>query len=131
MNPNSWLLHGNLGDALLEQGQLDEAIAELRETIRLNPEADDHYNLARALVQTGEAEEAIEHFKKAAALPTHHYLIESYHKLAELYFRLGRRDDALAMAEKVLSIAEQGGITDLARDTQNWITQVRQLPPAR
>ena len=43
-------MHNNLGDALKDSGQLDEAVAAFREAIRLKPEyADAHSNLILAL----------------------------------------------------------------------------------
>ncbi len=48
------MAHHNLGNALNDQGKLDEAIAEYREAIRLKPDdAEAHFNLGNALATRG------------------------------------------------------------------------------
>jgi tetratricopeptide (TPR) repeat protein len=49
------LAHNNLGNSLLDQGKLDEAIGEYRAALRIDPGwAQVHYNLAEALRQQGD-----------------------------------------------------------------------------
>src|SRR5262249_30073401 len=58
-----------LGNALVNKGRLDEAIAECREAIRLKedyPEA--HYTLGNALNRKGRLDEAIAAFREAIRL---------------------------------------------------------------
>jgi Flp pilus assembly protein TadD len=61
--------HKGLGQALLGKGQLDEAIAEYREAVRLN-ERDPlaHYDLAVALCTKGDVGAAIAEYHEAIRL---------------------------------------------------------------
>jgi Flp pilus assembly protein TadD len=53
----------NLGQALSEQGRLNEAMIHFREALRLSPNyAEAHNNLGSALAQQGKLELAIPHF---------------------------------------------------------------------
>ena len=59
----------NLGYVLREQGKLDEAIAEYRTAIRLQPDdADAHTNLGIALRKQGKLDEAIAEYRAAIRL---------------------------------------------------------------
>jgi tetratricopeptide (TPR) repeat protein len=61
--------HNELGFALVEEGQLDEAIAEFRKSIELQPDfTDAHYNLGLALRHAGQEEEAQRHLDEAQRL---------------------------------------------------------------
>ncbi len=47
---NNYIAHNNLGNALLKKGQIDEAISQYQEAIRMKPNyAEAHYNLGGAL----------------------------------------------------------------------------------
>jgi hypothetical protein len=62
MKPGSADAYSNLGAALLGQGQLPEAIAQLREAVRLGPRlVEARSNLATALRQEGHWEESLVH----------------------------------------------------------------------
>lgn len=61
--------HNGLGVALKNQGKLEEAEAQYRQALALNPGfADAHNNLAVALEARGQADQALQHFREAAAL---------------------------------------------------------------
>ena len=61
--------HFNRGNALQEQGKLEEAIAAYRAAIRLQPDyADAHDNLGIALEDRGKLEEAVAAFREAIRL---------------------------------------------------------------
>ena len=58
--------HGNLGNALLEEGKIDEAILHYKEALKLAPDySEANINLANALSKKGEIGQAIIHYKKA------------------------------------------------------------------
>src|SRR5207253_4521569 len=67
-NPGCWMAHNNLGIALFEKGQLDEAIVHYRTTLQMQPNFwDADYNLGSALLGKGEVDEAILYCDKAVA----------------------------------------------------------------
>src|SRR5204863_5731831 len=67
-NPGCWMAHNNLGIALFEKGQLDEAIGPYRATLQMQPNFwDADYNLGSALLGKGEVDEAILYCDKAVA----------------------------------------------------------------
>ena len=66
MNPKHIFAANNLGNALLEQGRLDEAIVQYRIAVRNNPaQALAYRHLAYALSQKGRTEEAISLYGQA------------------------------------------------------------------
>ena len=61
--------HNQLGIALAKRGKIEDAIAEYREALRLDPEfAEAHRNLGTSLLQQEKAGEAAEHFERFLAL---------------------------------------------------------------
>jgi tetratricopeptide (TPR) repeat protein len=69
--PNDAKAHLDRGIALYQKGDLDGAIAEYREAIRLKPVlADAHYNFGLALEAKGEKQAALEEYRKASELDT-------------------------------------------------------------
>jgi tetratricopeptide (TPR) repeat protein len=64
--------HNNLGGALFETGQLQEAIEQYEQVLRLKPDFPEaHNNLGTILIRAGQPRGAIEHFKQAyCSIPT-------------------------------------------------------------
>jgi len=61
--------HSIIGNALKDQGLLDEAVAAFRQAIKFQPGfAEAHNNLGSALTDSGKPEEAITAFAAAIAL---------------------------------------------------------------
>jgi len=73
------------GDALLKKGDVDGAIAEYREAIRLKPDfADAHYNLGLALYRKGQRQAAVAECRKASELdPKNQEFRATYQRLAK------------------------------------------------
>jgi tetratricopeptide (TPR) repeat protein len=66
---NNALAHNNLGIALFDKGQTDEAMGHFQEAIRLNPDyAEAHYNLGVARARKNQIDEAISQFQEALRL---------------------------------------------------------------
>ena len=64
--PGFAAVHNNLGDALVAERKIEEAISHYKMAIKIKPDyAAAHYNLGIALVAEGKIEEAISHLKMA------------------------------------------------------------------
>ena len=69
INPDSHDAYSNMGNALKEQGNLEEAIEAYNKAIKLKPDyADAYYNLGNALKEQGKSEKAIEAYSNAIKL---------------------------------------------------------------
>ena len=64
--PNNPRAHGGLGEALVQLGELQEAIRHYEQALRIRPEyAETHINLGAALEKSGHTQEAIAHYEQA------------------------------------------------------------------
>ncbi len=69
LTTGNWNMHYNLAVAYHKQSRIDDAIAEYRKALRINPDdALSHNNLAMDLSARGRAEEAQFHFREAQRL---------------------------------------------------------------
>jgi protein O-mannosyl-transferase len=65
-NPGCWMAYNNLGVVQFEKGNIDSAIEEYQQSLRLHPEYPEaHYNLGSALLQKGDADKAIRECEEA------------------------------------------------------------------
>src|SRR5439155_686755 len=65
-NPGCWMAEYNLGLALKNQGQLDQAIAHYCRAINIWPDyVEAHYNLGGAYIEKGEIDEALAEYRRA------------------------------------------------------------------
>jgi tetratricopeptide (TPR) repeat protein len=102
-NPDSWVAQDNLGSALFEQGQLDEALAHDERAVELEPEsATAHYNLGGALREKGKLDESVAQFEKALELQPNYSM--AHYNLAEILGREGRVNEAIGHFERALEI---------------------------
>jgi protein O-mannosyl-transferase len=102
-NPACWMAHYNLGIALHDHGETDQAITHYRQAIKLRPRyAEAHYNLGRILAEKGEFNDAINHYE--AALTINPADPEAHNNLGATLFQAGRVDDAIAHYEKALAV---------------------------
>jgi tetratricopeptide (TPR) repeat protein len=98
---DNWAARSNLGMALSEQGRMEEAIAQYREALRINPpDADAHTNLGIALAHQGRTGEAMAQYRAALQLAPHYP--EAHYDLGLLLRRQGRTDDAIAQYREAL-----------------------------
>ena len=102
-------MHNNLGIALMGQGKIDEAIAEFRTAVQLEPEsAKSHRNLADALASARQYDEAIDQFRRAARLdPTG----AAHYDLGSLFLELDRTEEAIAEFRASLKLAPDSAQT--------------------
>jgi hypothetical protein len=101
--PSVWLPHYNLGNAYRRAGRLDEAIAQYRESIRLQPDFDwSHNNLGISLVQNPDRlPDAITEYR--AALRLRPDFAEAHNNLANALSRTGHADAAIAEYKAALA----------------------------
>jgi tetratricopeptide (TPR) repeat protein len=102
-NPGCWMAHYNLGIALNDRGNTDEAITHYQQAIELRPRyAEAHYNLGRLLAQKGQLDDAVTHYEKA--LEINPADAEALNNLGVTLFGIGRVDDAIAHYQDALKI---------------------------
>jgi len=125
-NPNAWIAHFNLGDILVRQGRLDEAVAEYREHLRLMPSSEEgHGNLANVLLLQGRLDDAIVEY--GTLLQIDPDSAEGNGDLSAALLRQGRVDDAIAHAQKAVELARY---TDDSGQGHNDATMLRILAQA-
>ncbi len=102
-NPGCWMAHYNLGIALNNRGERDEAITHYQQAIMLRPNyAEAHYNLGRLLAEKGHLDDAVMHYKKA--LEINPADAEAWNNLGVTLFGMGRVDDAIGHYQTALKI---------------------------
>lgn len=92
-NPDCWMAHFNLGNALVQAGRSQDAVVQFAETVKLRPEcAEAHNNLGKCLAASGERASAIHEFEATVALlPVN---AGAHYNLAGLQFESGRFSEA-------------------------------------
>lgn len=108
------LAHYNLGLALMEKGELVEAVKELHKAVQLRP------NFSRALDKYGVAlfrlnriQEAVKQFKQAIEIESSY--IEPYLNLGLAYMKQGKKVEAIEQFKKVLENATDEELQATAR----------------
>ena len=116
------MAHFELGLALGEQGQLDEAIAACRRTIELKPDhADAHFSLGNFLAQTGRLAEAEAAYREAIALRPDH--AESHCNLGFVLSKQGKLAQALISLERGHELGSQR--KDWHYRSAEWVRECR------
>ena len=102
-NPLAWLAHNNLGSALFEQGQTDEAISHFQRALEIEPGfAKAHYNLAGILRDRGQVDEAAVHFQRALEIQPEYSM--AHYNLGEIFRQKGRLDEAIVHFRRAVQI---------------------------
>ena len=95
--------YNNMGNALKDQGMLDEAIEEYNKALSLNPDyAEAYYNMGVAFIGQGKLDEAIEAYNKALAIKPDY--AEAYNNVGVALRDQGRLDGAMEAYSKALSL---------------------------
>jgi tetratricopeptide (TPR) repeat protein len=102
-NPDCWMAHNNLGDALFQMGRMAEAIDNYQEVVRLKPEfAAAHYYLGNALARTGRPTEAIAQYEQALRIKPGY--VKARNDLGAALVDAGRLPEAIDQYEQALRI---------------------------
>ena len=102
-NPACWIAYNNLGVALLEKGQADEAIAQYQEALEIKPDyADAHSNLGSVFLQKGQVDEAVSHYQKALEIEPN--FAGAHSNLGSALLQKGQVDEAIAHYQKALEL---------------------------
>ena len=89
-----YIAHDSLGYALLQKGQIDDAVSEYRKALEIKPDyADSHNNLGNVLLQQGKISEAVEHYNRALKIDPN--FPEPHNNLGNVYFKQNRVDEAI------------------------------------
>jgi tetratricopeptide (TPR) repeat protein len=108
-SPASALVRNNLGRALAAQGRADEAIAEYREGLRIDPRhAATLSKLGNALADQGRFEEAAREYAKALEVDPRDHKTHNNH--ARVLLRLGRVEDGVRELEAAARLRPDYGI---------------------
>ncbi len=102
-NPDSALVHNNLGVRLFDAGQRQEGIEQYQAALQLNPDDDLAYvNLGNALSATGHLSEAIDDYRKALSLKPDSP--EAHSNLGRALDASGKRQEAIAEYQTALKL---------------------------
>lgn len=97
------------GQMLVRLGRNDEAVAEFRRAIELQPyHFDPHYHLAKILHKRGQIDEAIAEYRQTLRYRPGYPTV--YNPLAELLQKRGRIDEAIAVCVEGTSANPQDAI---------------------
>ena len=92
---DNYLVQTNLGEAFLEQGDVDGAIPHLEEALRLNPRSYlAHYNRGLSYHFGGKPAEAIRHYQEALRLNPNH--IPAHLNLGNALLQQGKAGEAVS-----------------------------------
>lgn len=106
--------HNIYGVILAREGKLDEAVAELQQAVTLAPgSAECRFNLGRALAASSRFADALPQFEAAAKI-TGYREASILQMLAAMHSETGNYQQAVAIAQQALDLAEQQQNTDLA-----------------
>jgi tetratricopeptide (TPR) repeat protein len=111
-NPACWMAYNNLGNALAGHGQVDEAIAQYRQALKIRPDyVEAHNNLGLALAGRGQVDEAIVHYRKALELKPDYQ--DAHNNLGLALAGRGQVDEAIAQYRKALEIKPDFAVADI------------------
>jgi hypothetical protein len=125
-NPDDYVAHLNLADALTHLGREQEAVVQLDEALRIKPDSTEAMNnLAWVLATSPEA--GVRDGKRAVELAERACKLTQYKKtimigtLAAAYAEAGRFDDAITTAEKACILASDSGKQNLLKKNRELL----------
>ena len=91
--PSDCEVHNSLGNALMERGQIAEAVVHYRRALQIKSDfAEALSNLGNALTESGQFDEAIRNLQDALAIKPH--LVSAHYNLGNVQREIGRFDEA-------------------------------------
>ncbi len=103
-NPNSWVAHDNLGNALCQMGRVPEAIGQYERALWIVPDnAKVHFNLGVALGHAGQLRGAIGHYEQA--LRSNPDFTEAHVNLGIALSQIGSNQAGLAQFKEALRLS--------------------------
>jgi Flp pilus assembly protein TadD len=100
---NNPIARNNLGNACAMKGQIEEAIHQYQETLRLKPDyAPAHYNLGVTLYRSGRIDEATCQFQETLRLKPDHS--EAHNNLGIALARRGQIDEAINQFQEAIRL---------------------------
>jgi tetratricopeptide (TPR) repeat protein len=100
---DNFIAHNQLGNALVDQGQTEQGIAEFREALRIDPNFEQaHYNLGNALRARGEADAGIAEYREALRINPAYP--DAHNNLGIALFRKGEEEQGIAEFREALRI---------------------------
>ena len=102
-NPDCWMAHNNLGFALAERGQYDEAIIHYRKVLAIKPDhANAQINLINVLYHVGRADEAAARLQKM--LEVEPDPVDVRYSLGLILYEHGRIPEAIAQWHELIRV---------------------------
>jgi tetratricopeptide (TPR) repeat protein len=102
-NPNCWVGYNDLGLALSQKGQLDEAVAQYQKALEINPNYElAHNNIGEILFQKGQIDEAMAQYQKALEANPNCDL--AHNNLGNVLFQKGQVEEAIIEYQKAFGI---------------------------
>jgi tetratricopeptide (TPR) repeat protein len=127
-NPNCWAGHDNLGNALFQEGQVDEAIEHYQKALEINPNfAEARNNLGWALSKRGEVDSSIEQFQKALGIDPNY--AHAHNNLGIALVKKGQLNEAIAQFQEALRL--EPGYGNAQNNLAKTQTMARQAHPSK
>jgi len=105
-NPSCWMAEYNLGLALKNLGQLDQAMAHYRRALTIWPDyVEAHYNLGGAYIEKGEFDEALAEYRRAIEIRPDE--ADSHNNYGSALRQLKQFDQAETEYKRALSLRPQ------------------------
>jgi tetratricopeptide (TPR) repeat protein len=99
----NYMAHFNLGNALRQEGRMDDAITHYEEALQIAPrDAETHNNIGLALFQKGRMNDAMAHLQKAAQIAPHDAATQN--NLGYTLLQMGRVDEAITHCRQAVQI---------------------------
>ncbi len=100
---DNFIGYNNLGLALLQKGNVVDAIAHFQKALEINPnDVEANINLGSALLQKGNVDEAIAHYQKTLQINPNN--VEAHNNLGNALLQKGNVDEAIAHYQRALQI---------------------------